>query len=102
MFSQACVTHSVQGVGVPQHATAADPGFPQGGGRQLLGGGGGSPTYDFAKFSRKLHEIERIRAPRGARAPCAPPKSATVPVSFPAAVLVTFQCTVNKPLHLFQ
>ena len=24
------------------------------------GGGGGAPTYDFAKFSQKLHEIERI------------------------------------------
>ena len=29
-------------------------------GRQLSGG---APTYDFAKFSRKLHEIERIWAP---------------------------------------
>ena len=26
----------------------------------------GSPTYDFAKFSQKLHEIERIWAPWGA------------------------------------
>ena len=26
---------------------------------------GGAPTYDFAKFSQKLHEIERIWAPRG-------------------------------------
>ena len=25
----------------------------------------GAPTYDFAKFSQKLHEIERIWAPRG-------------------------------------
>ena len=31
----------------------------------------GAPTYDFAKFSQKLHEIERIWAPggRGARPP---------------------------------
>ena len=36
---------------------AVDPGFPR--------GGGGAPTYDFAKFSRKLHEIERIWAPGG-------------------------------------
>ena len=26
---------------------------------------GGAPTYDFAKFSQKLHEIERIWTPRG-------------------------------------
>ena len=34
---------------------------------------GGAPTYDFAKFSQKLHEIERIWAPRGGRASLAPP-----------------------------
>ena len=33
-------------------------------GRQLPGRGG-APTYDFAKISQKLHEIERIWAPRG-------------------------------------
>ena len=27
----------------------------------------GAPIYDFAKFPQKLHEIERIRTPRGAR-----------------------------------
>ena len=32
----------------------------------------GAPTYDFAKFSQKLHEIERIWAPGGAR-PSRPP-----------------------------
>ena len=47
--------------------TAADPGFPQGG-RQLPRG---APTYDFAKFSRKLHEFERIWVPGGG-APLAP------------------------------
>ena len=40
----------------------ADPGFPQ-------GGGGNSPglvlTYNFAKISQKLHEIERIWTPGG-------------------------------------
>ena len=46
----------------------ADPGFPQGG-CQLSRG---APTYDFAKFSRKLHEIERIGCP-GGRAPPVPP-----------------------------
>ena len=34
---------------------------------------GGEPTYDFAKFFQKLHEIERIWSPGGARAPRAPP-----------------------------
>ena len=29
---------------------------------------GGAPTYDFANFPRKLHEIERIWTPRGGRA----------------------------------
>ena len=33
-------------------------------GRQLSGG---APTYDFVKISPKLHEIERIWTPRGAR-----------------------------------
>ena len=32
----------------------------------------GAPTYDFAKFSQKLHEIERIWTPRG-HASLAPP-----------------------------
>ena len=39
--------------------SVADPGFPQGGGANSPGGGE-APTYDFAKFSQKLHEIERI------------------------------------------
>ena len=29
-------------------------------GPQLSEGGGGAPTYDFAKISQKMHEIERI------------------------------------------
>ena len=33
---------------------------------------GGAPTYDFTKFSQKLHEIERIWAP-GGHASLAPP-----------------------------
>ena len=53
----------------------ADPGFPVGGGADPLGG---APTYDFVKFSEKLHEIEKILGRRGGgRAGCAPPKSAT-------------------------
>ena len=47
--------------------SAADPGFPR----------GGAPTYDFAKFSQKLHEIEGILTPGGASPP-APLRSATV------------------------
>ena len=43
--------------------TVADLGFFRGGGANSPGGG--APTYDFAKFSQKLHEIERIWAPRG-------------------------------------
>ena len=40
--------------------------------------GGTTPTYNFAKISRKLHEIERIRVPRGRGGrPSRPPKSAT-------------------------
>ena len=29
-------------------------------GAPILQGRGGAPTYDFAKFSEKLHEIDRI------------------------------------------
>ena len=36
--------------------TVADPGFPRGGGANSPG----APTYDFAKISQKLYEIERI------------------------------------------
>ena len=43
----------------------ADPGFPRGGGANSPGG---APTYDFAKISQKLHEIERIWTPREGRA----------------------------------
>ena len=58
-------------------SAVADPGFPRGGGANSPGG---VPTYDFAKFSQKLHEIERIWTPRGARVPRVPLRSATVQV----------------------
>ena len=45
----------------------ADPGFPVGEGADPLGG---ASTYDFVKFSEKLHEIEKILGCRGARAGC--------------------------------
>ena len=49
----------------------ADPGFPVGGGANPPGG---APTYDFAKFCEKLHEIEKILGRReGARARGASP-----------------------------
>ena len=38
------------------HTAVADPGFPRDGGANPPG----MSTYDFAKFSQKLHEIERI------------------------------------------
>ena len=43
-------------------------------GRQLSKGG---PTYDFAKFSQKLHEIERIWTPSWGASLAAPIRSAT-------------------------
>ena len=48
----------------------ADPGFPRGGGANSRGG---APTYDFTKFSQKLHLIERIWTPQRGRASLAPP-----------------------------
>ena len=47
----------------------ADPGYPVGGGANPPGG---APTYDFAKFREKLHEIENILGRGGARAGRAP------------------------------
>ena len=48
--------------------------IPRRRGRQLSGGWG-APTYEIAKFSEKLHKIEKISGRRGG-APPAPPKSA--------------------------
>ena len=45
----------------------ADPGFPVGGGASPRGGG--APTYDFAKFCEKLHEIEKSLGRRGGAPP---------------------------------
>ena len=47
------------------HLSGADPGFPVGLGANPRGG---APTYEFAKFCKKLHEIEKILGRRG-RAP---------------------------------
>ena len=43
--------------GACQREAMVDPGFPRGGSANSPWG---VPTYDFAKFSQKLHEIERI------------------------------------------
>ena len=51
---------------------------------------GGTPTYDFAKFSQKLHEIERIWAPGGGRASLAPPLD-------PPLIGFSFQLTSTYP-----
>ena len=40
--------------------TVADPGFPRGGASPCE-----APTYEFAKFPPKMHEIERIWTRRG-------------------------------------
>ena len=55
----------------PHLNAVADPGFPRAGGTNSPGG---VPTYEFAKFSQKLHEIERIWTPGGI--PRAPLRSA--------------------------
>ena len=54
----------------------ADAGFPRGGSTNSPGG---TPTYDFAKISPKLHQIERIWTPGEGRASLVPPplRSAT-------------------------
>ena len=54
--------------------SVADPGFPRGG---IANSPGGVPTYDFAIFSQKLHEIERIWTPGEARVSRVPLRSAT-------------------------
>ena len=49
----------------------ADPGFRRGGGANPPGGGE-SLTHDFAKFSLKLYETERIWTPREGTRPSRP------------------------------
>ena len=46
--------------------------FPENGGAKPKGGGGGTLTYYFGHFSRKLHQIEKKVDP-GSRIPSAPP-----------------------------
>ena len=49
--------------------------------RGLQPSGGGTPTYDFAKFSEKLHEIEKILGCRGGGPPLDPPLLRCIPLS---------------------
>ena len=67
-----------------QLKSVADPGIPRGGGANSPGG---APTYDFAKFSQKLHEIERV--------PCAPLRSATDLSIHSTNKLFTYPCEIN-------
>ena len=52
----------------------ADPGFPIGGGANPLEG---APTSDFAKISKKTHEIENIWAVKRAHTQGIPLRSTT-------------------------
>ena len=70
----------------------ADPGFPRGGGANSPGG----PTYEFAKFSQKLHENERIWTPRGVHVTRTPLRSATAKAKVTTSM--TFHCW---PVHSY-
>ena len=53
--------HNLRFTKINIRSSVVDLGFPRGGGANHAG----VSTYDFAKFSQKLHEIERIWTPRG-------------------------------------
>ena len=75
------------------HAVSvADPGFPRGGGANFPEGG--APTYEFAKFSQKLHEIERFWTPRGGAGPSRPPSPLDPPLTVFCKYLIGF-CITN-------
>ena len=86
-----CIIHTTQGQGT---IAVADPGFPRGGGANSPGE---APTYDFANFPQKLHEIERIRAPGGERAPLRSATALFSIVPIPIPVPVPIQCNVLRP-----
>ena len=72
----------------------ADPGFPRGGAANSPGGG---PTYDFAKFSQKLNEIERIWTPGMGARPSPPLRSATALCQIDKSFYVYhFMCIILK------
>ena len=89
-----CIIHTTHRQGT---IAVADPGFPRGGGANSPGG---SPTYDFAKFPQKLHEIERIRPRGGGERVSRLLRSATALFSIvpiPVPVPVQIQCSVLRP-----
>ena len=62
-FSENCMKMVWEGLPSPGFANASsgvDPGLLIGEGANPPRGGGGVPTYDFAKLSEKLHKIEKI------------------------------------------
>ena len=70
----------------------------------------GAPTYDFAKFCEKLHDIEKILGRGGVHAGCAPPKSTTGLYSIYLSFTI-FWCyrsgtvnsnTVNSKFHIIR
>ena len=56
LLKHTCLKNLVSSIG-------ADPAFPSGGGDNPRGSG--MTTYDFADFSKKLHEIKKILVRRG-------------------------------------
>ena len=61
--------------------SAADPGFPRGGGRQLPGGGGHQHTI-LPIFPKNCMKIERIWVPGGARPSRPPPLNPPLHLAF--------------------
>ena len=76
----------------------ADPEFPVGGAPTLQWG---APTYEFAKFSEKLHEIEKNLGPGGwgrGVAPWRPVRSASACKM--SGIFSTFFLSRINVLHL--
>ena len=57
---------------------------------------GGAPTYEIAKFSEKLHEIERIWTPRGGRASLAPPLRSANGNNYNITLSLLMNITMNQ------
>ena len=67
LFSTACKPYILQGTFITLIKFSGGSRISPRRGRQLSRGG--APTYDFVKFSQKLHEIERIWTPGGGAHP---------------------------------
>ena len=61
---------------------------------------GEAPTYDFAKFSQKLHEIERISTPRGGGRPSRPSLDPPLTVNHKYGLLMLQSSDCAKNLFL--